>query len=147
MRKRGEIWLADLNPPRGTGPGKTRPVLIVQAIDGQLRREYRYAVGGQIVAGLALILLSGGFVFLVMNGHERPAYALLGAGVLNVIGGFIRARLSDAGEPVTATFPVMVKVSFAGPSAVGENTTLTVQVAAGFKAAPQVPPAVPAGLE
>ena len=31
MRKRGEIWLADLNPRRGTDPGKTRPVLIVQA--------------------------------------------------------------------------------------------------------------------
>ena len=30
-RKRGEVWLADLNPPRGTEPGKTRPVLIVQA--------------------------------------------------------------------------------------------------------------------
>ncbi len=30
MRRRGEIWLADLNPPRGTEPGKTRPVLIVQ---------------------------------------------------------------------------------------------------------------------
>jgi mRNA interferase MazF len=31
MRKRGEIWLADLNPRRGTEPGKTRTVLIVQA--------------------------------------------------------------------------------------------------------------------
>ena len=31
MRRRGEIWLADLNPQRGTEPGKTRPVLIVQA--------------------------------------------------------------------------------------------------------------------
>ena len=31
MRKRGEIWLADLNPRRGTEAGKTRPVLIVQA--------------------------------------------------------------------------------------------------------------------
>jgi mRNA interferase MazF len=28
---RGEIWLADLNPQRGTEPGKTRSVLIVQA--------------------------------------------------------------------------------------------------------------------
>jgi mRNA interferase MazF len=27
---RGEIWVADLNPRRGTEPGKTRPVLIVQ---------------------------------------------------------------------------------------------------------------------
>jgi mRNA interferase MazF len=31
MPNRGEIWLADLNPPRGTGPGKTRPVLIIQS--------------------------------------------------------------------------------------------------------------------
>ena len=31
MRKRGEIWLADLNPRRGTEPGKTRQVVIVQA--------------------------------------------------------------------------------------------------------------------
>lgn len=31
MRNRGEVWLADLNPRRGTEPGKTRPVLIVQS--------------------------------------------------------------------------------------------------------------------
>jgi mRNA interferase MazF len=30
-RRRGEIWLADLHPRQGTEPGKTRPVLIVQA--------------------------------------------------------------------------------------------------------------------
>ena len=29
--RRGEIWLADLNPRQGTEPGKSRPVLIVQA--------------------------------------------------------------------------------------------------------------------
>jgi len=72
------------------------PMLIVQSIDGQLKREYRYALGGQFVAGIALILMAGGFVFLVMNGHEKPAYFLLGAGVLNVIGGFLRARLNSA---------------------------------------------------
>ena len=27
----GAIWLADLNPGKGTEPGKTRPVLIVQS--------------------------------------------------------------------------------------------------------------------
>ncbi len=31
MPNRGEVWLANLDPPRGTEPGKTRPVLIVQA--------------------------------------------------------------------------------------------------------------------
>ncbi len=29
--ERGEVWLADLDPRRGTEPGKTRPVLVVQA--------------------------------------------------------------------------------------------------------------------
>lgn len=31
MASRGEVWLANLDPPRGTEPGKTQPVLIVQA--------------------------------------------------------------------------------------------------------------------
>lgn len=31
MISRGEIWFAKLHPGRGTEPGKTRPVLIVQA--------------------------------------------------------------------------------------------------------------------
>ncbi len=31
MPERGEIWLANLNPRRGTESGKTRPVLIVQS--------------------------------------------------------------------------------------------------------------------
>ncbi len=31
MPERGEVWLANLNPRRGTAPGKTRPVLMVQA--------------------------------------------------------------------------------------------------------------------
>lgn len=30
---RGEIWYANLNPGRGTEPGKTRPVLIIQSQD------------------------------------------------------------------------------------------------------------------
>lgn len=31
MPNRGEVWLASLDPQHGTEPGKTRPVLIVQA--------------------------------------------------------------------------------------------------------------------
>jgi len=31
MHKRGEIWLADLTLRHGTEPGKTRPVLLLQA--------------------------------------------------------------------------------------------------------------------
>lgn len=28
--KRFDVWIADLNPPKGTEPGKVRPVVIVQ---------------------------------------------------------------------------------------------------------------------
>ena len=31
MGNRGEVWLANLDPKLGTEPGKTRPVLVVQA--------------------------------------------------------------------------------------------------------------------
>jgi mRNA interferase MazF len=31
MPNRGEVWLANLDPKRGTEPGKTRPVLVIQA--------------------------------------------------------------------------------------------------------------------
>jgi mRNA interferase MazF len=30
MPNRGEVWLANLNSPHGTKPGKTRPVLVIQ---------------------------------------------------------------------------------------------------------------------
>src|SRR6185369_2007019 len=30
MRNQGEVWLANLNPGRGTEPGKIRPVLVLQ---------------------------------------------------------------------------------------------------------------------
>ena len=31
MLKHGEIWIANLNPGKGSEPGKTRPVLVVQS--------------------------------------------------------------------------------------------------------------------
>ena len=31
MLERGQVWVANLNPRRGTEPGKTRPVLVVQS--------------------------------------------------------------------------------------------------------------------
>jgi mRNA interferase MazF len=31
MPDRGEVWLADLDSRKGTEPGKTRPVLVIQA--------------------------------------------------------------------------------------------------------------------
>ena len=56
--------------------------------------------------------------------------------------------LSDTGEPLTVTFAVMVTEPVDATAAVGEKTTLMVQVpGAGVSVAPQVPPAAPVGLE
>lgn len=33
MHRHGEIWLANLNPGKGTEPGKIRPVIILQTDD------------------------------------------------------------------------------------------------------------------
>ena len=69
------------------------PALIIRTIDNQLEREYRYAVGGQIVAGCGLLLVIAGFIYLVLQSHAAAAAVLLGAGVLGFLSGVIRARL------------------------------------------------------
>jgi hypothetical protein len=69
------------------------PALLFQARDRQLHREFVYAVLALGIAALALILVLGGFVYLVMQGHPTEAKILLGAGVLGLIAAFIRARL------------------------------------------------------
>jgi hypothetical protein len=69
------------------------PALVFQAKDRQLHREFVYAALALGVAALALILVLGGFVYLVMQGHPTEAKILLGAGVLGLIASFIRARL------------------------------------------------------
>ena len=51
--KRGEIWWAELPPPRGSGPGKRRPVLIMQS-DAFNRSSIRTVVVAVITSNLAL---------------------------------------------------------------------------------------------
>jgi hypothetical protein len=61
--------------------------------DRQLHREFAYAAMALGIAALALILVLCGFVYLVMQGHPTEARILLGAGVLGLIAGLVRARL------------------------------------------------------
>ena len=69
------------------------PALLFKARDRELQREFFYAALALGIAALALILVLGGFVYLVMQGHPTEAKILLGAGVLGLIASFIRARL------------------------------------------------------
>ena len=71
----------------------TLPAQVLQVRDRELHREFVYAALALGVAAISLVLVLGGFVYLVMQGHTTEAKILLGAGVLGLIAGFIRARL------------------------------------------------------
>ena len=73
------------------------PALVMLASERELARDFAYAVIALGVAALALILVLGGFVYLVMQDHPTAAGSLLGAGVLGLIWGFLRARLRPQG--------------------------------------------------
>src|SRR6202035_125440 len=60
---------------------------------------------------------------------------------LALITGVAPVPVNVTGDPVTATLAVMVNVPFAGPTAVGGNVTVIVQVEGGANVAPQLPPA------
>ena len=54
MRKRFDIWLADLNPGKGSEPGKIRPVVIIQtdAINATHDSTIICAITSNIIAGI-----------------------------------------------------------------------------------------------
>jgi small-conductance mechanosensitive channel len=71
----------------------TLPALVLQARDDKLHPEFTYAAIALGVAAVALILVLGGFVYLVMQGRQTEARILLGAGVLGLVASFVRAGL------------------------------------------------------
>jgi hypothetical protein len=69
------------------------PSEIVRAAIREAEREYWYALTALICGAFSFALVIGAFVYLVETGHAKAAAGLLGAGLLGVIGSFIRARL------------------------------------------------------
>lgn len=74
------------------------PVRLVEIAAREAEREYRYAMLALVCGALIALAVIGGFIYLVMQGHGAYAGGLLGAGVLTMIGGFLRARLSPSGD-------------------------------------------------
>jgi hypothetical protein len=72
------------------------PGLVLRGRDHELQREFLYAIGSLTAGVIAFLSIVGGYVYLVMHEHPNAAAALLGTGVLSLIGGFIRARLRTA---------------------------------------------------
>jgi hypothetical protein len=69
------------------------PGQVLASIDKAREQDFGYAMRALLcgIGGFALVVCL--FAYLVMNGHETPAYTLLGGVVTSIILGFIRARL------------------------------------------------------
>ena len=71
----------------------TLPMLVIASRDAELGRKFLYAVLSLVAGVLVVFGILGAFIYLVMNGHPQAGAALLGAGVLSLVGGFVRSRL------------------------------------------------------
>jgi hypothetical protein len=71
----------------------TLPVRILQAREFELQWEFQYAALSATYGILALLSVVGGYIYLVIHGSPQAAAGLLAAGVLSLIGGFVRSRL------------------------------------------------------
>ncbi len=65
--------------------------LIVQ--DRREVRAHNYRRYGMTCGVLCFLVCIGSFTYLVMQGHDTPAYTILGVTVLGIIGQMISARL------------------------------------------------------
>lgn len=74
------------------------PDLVLRNRDHELQREFRYAIASLAAGVICLFSVVGGYVYLVMNSHPEAASALLGTGVLSLIGGFVRSRLRNSDQ-------------------------------------------------
>lgn len=69
------------------------PAIVMQEWSFRNRRAFIYATIALIIGGLVALSLIGGFIYLVMQGHGGYGSALLGAGALGIVAGFLKSRL------------------------------------------------------
>jgi hypothetical protein len=71
----------------------TLPAKVIEASDRELKREFLYAALSATYGIVALLSVVGGYIYLTLHGFAHSAAGLLAAGVLSLIGGFVRSRL------------------------------------------------------
>lgn len=73
MIRRGDLWWADLGEPRGSGPGRRRPVLVVQS-DSRNRSNIATTVVVSMTTNLRLAGMPGNvFVAAPTGGLTRDS--------------------------------------------------------------------------
>ena len=71
----------------------TLPRLVIEARNTELRRRFTYALLSLLAGVLVVFAILGTFIYLVVTGHPQAAAACLTAGVLGLVGSFVRSRL------------------------------------------------------
>lgn len=65
---------------------------LIMLANAESRRSNIYAITGMLCGTCSFLSCLGGFVFLVLHGHETAAGVVLGTTVLATIGRMIRGR-------------------------------------------------------
>ncbi len=148
-----DVTLVNLTPTVQVPPGaKTVPVHVsapATALKNQVRTVPPETATPVTVTGEVVEVLVRVTVPVPIRGLAVPVANVIvkGLGVIETVPGGTPVPLRAIGEPLMATLPPTVSVAFTNPLAVGENTTLMVQVAPAARFGPHVPPAVPGGRE
>jgi hypothetical protein len=67
--------------------------MVMEAIDREGNREFKYATVSMICGVICLLANLGIFTYLVMNNHERAAGVVFGTAIVGLIGKIVLARL------------------------------------------------------
>src|SRR6266481_9433668 len=129
-----DVTLVNLTPTVQVPPGaRTVPVHVsapATALKNQVKKLPPETATPVTVTGEVVEVLVRVTVPVPFRGLGPAASVIVkGLGVIDTVPGVIPVPLRAIGEPLMATLPPRVSVAFTNPLAVGENTTLMVQVA------------------
>jgi hypothetical protein len=85
--------LLDLTPVEYGQLTDAQAFALKELIQAREDRRARYARLGMMCSTICFVVVTGGYIFLVMEGHNKAALILLGTNVLAFLGRFIKARL------------------------------------------------------
>lgn len=99
--QRGEIWWASLPGPRGSGPGKRRPVLIVQS-DAFNDSRIRTVIAAVITSNLELAAAPGNLLLRRRDSKLGKDSVVNVSQIITVDRSFLTERVSSISKRLTA---------------------------------------------
>ena len=98
--RRGEIWWASLPVPKGSGPGKRRPVLIVQS-DAFNASRIRTVIAAVITSNLELAAAPGNFLLRRRDTKLSKNSVVNVSQLITIDKSFLTERISETPKRLT----------------------------------------------